>query len=70
MLKTKAPLEPMHLDLLDNMNRISSYLDTAMFLVGHDETHALGIELMELALLVIKKANDAYDCTKGEQANA
>lgn len=70
MSKTKTPLAPLHLDLLDNMNRISSYLDTAMFLVGHDETHALGIELMELALLVIKKANDAHDCTNGEQANA
>lgn len=67
MPQTKAPS---HLDLLDNMNRISSYLDTAIFLVGHDETHALGIELMELAQIVIKKANDAYDLARGDQANA
>lgn len=61
---------PSYLDLVDNMNRISSYLDTAMFLVGHDETHALGIELMELSLAVIKKANDAHNSARGDQANA
>ena len=59
-----------YLDLLDHMNRISSYLEASMFLVGHDETHALGIELMELSLAVIKKANDAHDSARGVQANA